>query len=87
MVEFEKIFASFALLLLSTLLFGCTSGQQGQAAAPTPVAALSATPVATVDVSAVGSEIDAATSALGDALNSTSEVAIGDINASDLDYA
>lgn len=84
MVELKKFFAVFALLSFSILLFGCTAGKPAQqAAVPMPVASL---PAATVDVSAVGSEIDAATSALGDALNSTSEVAIGDINASDLNY-
>ncbi len=82
-----KLFFAGIALAATILLFGCL-GQQVQAPIPVPTAipTLQATAVATIDVSGVTSDIDAATKALDDAINSTSDAAIGDIDSSDLDF-
>jgi len=76
-------------ILLGIFLFGCLGSQQEPAPTATPAAATvaaAATPAATVEVSQANSGIDDALGALGDASNATSDLDVGDMNPSDLDY-
>ncbi len=75
-----------AFVFTSFLLLGCVNNN-GSAASATPSASIAATPIvaASVDASAVASEIDDAISDLNDAAGSIEEVEIGALNDSELE--
>ena len=85
----KLFFATLLALVLGVMLFGCLGG--GQQTGPTPTSAPTIAPTASpvagqVDVSQANKEIDDALGALGDASNASSDLDLGDMNSSDLDY-